>query len=56
MDIQKSSNENVNQDSDEGEETVQLPPDTLAILHEFLRNRDLQNSSEREEIFEENWV
>lgn len=58
MDSLKNSNEVSIQGNNEEEDDdpVELPPDTLAILQEFLHNKDLQKSLEPEDMFEENWV
>lgn len=58
MDFVKNNEDNTNQDrnGEEDKDPVELPPDTLAILQEFLQNKDKQSSSECEEMFEENWV
>lgn len=52
MDSKGNSNdENIDEDP------VELPPDTLAILHDFLQDRNIQESMEsQQEHFEENWV
>lgn len=41
---------------EQDEDPVELAPDTLAILQEFLQNRDVQRSAECGEMFEEDWV
>lgn len=42
---------------DENNEEISLPPDTLAILQEFLENKRLQESFESNSgVFEEDWV
>lgn len=58
MDINKSNTETKIKDCDneEDEDSVELPPDTLAILQEFLKNKDKQTNSECEEMVEEDWV
>lgn len=40
------------------EDPVELPSDTLAILHEFLQSKNIRESVEesQQEYFEENWV
>lgn len=39
------------------EVSVALPPDTQAILQEFLRNQSLQKTLEcQHNVFEEDWV
>lgn len=39
------------------DDPVELPADTLAILSEFLQNKQEQESSETgKDIFEEDWV
>lgn len=53
MDSQKNNNENKEERDDD---PVELPPDTLAILQEFLQNQNMQKSLESEDMFEENWV
>lgn len=53
MDSQKNKNENKEERDDD---PVELPPDTLAILQEFLQNQNMQKSLESEDMFEENWV
>lgn len=58
MDSQKNTNKNKNQESndEQDDDPVELPPDTLAILNEFLQNKNKQTSLECEDMFEENWV
>lgn len=58
MDTLKNNNKNINQDYNEeqDDDPVELPPDTLAILNEFLQNKDKQKSLECGDMFEENWV
>lgn len=52
-DIQNKSTHN----EDVDEDIVELPPDTLAILNEFLCNKSIQESSESDrKVFGEDWV
>lgn len=46
-----------NTDEVADEDPIELPPDTLAILNEFLRNKSKQESLETSHgNFEEDWV
>lgn len=45
-----------NNEEELDDDLVELPPDTLAILNEFLLNKDNQKSLECEDMFEEDWV
>lgn len=42
--------------SDDDDDEVRLPADTLAILGKFLQEREEQQQTESDGIFEENWV
>lgn len=51
--------DNIGKNTDEvaDEDPIELPPDTLAILNEFLRNKSAQESLETNHgSFEEDWV
>lgn len=58
MDLLKNNHKKTNQDGNEEQEedSVELPADTLAILREFLQNKDMQKTLNGEETFEEDWV
>lgn len=59
MDFSRNEDKKTNQNDCEEQDgdTDTLPADTLAILQEFLRNKDLQKTVECEEnVFEEDWV
>lgn len=58
MDFLKNNIENTNQDGndEQDDDPVELSPDTLAILQEFLQNKNTQKSLECEDMFEEDWV
>lgn len=46
-----------NTDEIEDDDPIELPSDTLAILNEFLQNRNMQESTEKSHSnFEEDWV
>ena len=46
-----------NTDEVADEDPIELPPDTLAILNEFLRNKSTQESLDTSHgNFEEDWV
>lgn len=57
MDSLKKNTENTKKNNEEElDDDLVLPPDTLAILNEFLLNKDNQKSLECEDMFEEDWV
>lgn len=58
MDSLEKIPENTKMDigEEQDDDLVELPPDTLAILNEFLQNKDNQKSLESEDVFEEDWV
>lgn len=45
--------EDINSIKDEDEDKPKLPPDTVAILEEFLLQK---NERKKQEVFEEDWV
>lgn len=59
MDSLENYNKNPNQGDNEDcfcdDDPVELPPDTLAILNEFLQNKDKKKASECD-MLEEDWV
>lgn len=54
--MEPENNDTVN-DEVADDDCIELPPDTLAILNEFLYNKSIQESTETDHTnFEEDWV